>query len=86
MRAILFWVLVGSLLGFAAANKKGFAPVAGILAGALLGPFAVLLFLVSGILSPAEHQRRCPHCAEWIAPEATVCKHCHKEIAAATSS
>ena len=45
----------------------------------MLGPFAVLMFAVSGITSSKE-QRKCPFCAEWIKPEATVCKHCRKDL------
>ena len=39
-----------------------------------------LMFFVSGIASSSEQQRKCPYCAEWIRPEATLCKHCHKEV------
>jgi hypothetical protein len=46
----------------------------------MLGPLAFLLFFVKGIVSSNEQQRKCPFCAEWIRPEATVCKHCHKNV------
>jgi uncharacterized OB-fold protein len=28
----------------------------------------------------AEPKIRCPHCAEWIFPEARVCRYCKREI------
>lgn len=76
----LFWIVLGALIGVAAAQKKGFSIVVGIIGGMLLGPLAVLMFAVSGVASSKDRQRKCPFCAEWIKPEATVCKHCHKDI------
>jgi hypothetical protein len=77
---LLFWPVLGAAIGYAAAQKKGFSTISGLLGGLLLGPFAFLMFFVSGIASSSEQQRKCPYCAEWIRPEATVCKHCHKEV------
>lgn len=71
--------LFGGLLGYAAADKRGFSPVAGVVAGVFLGPFAFLLFLVSGI-TRGDASRKCPRCAEWIKADAIVCKHCRGEI------
>lgn len=73
----LFWVGLGALIGVAAAQRKGFSIVTGIIGGLLLGPLAVLMFFVSGGKGAL---RKCPHCAEWIKPEASVCKHCHKDL------
>jgi len=75
------WALFGALLGVAAAQKKGFSMAGGIIGGLLLGPLAFLLFFVSGITG-SDTQRKCPHCAEFIKAEATVCKHCGREAAA----
>jgi hypothetical protein len=44
----LFWIVLGALIGVAAAQRKGFSVVAGVVGGALLGPLAVLMFFVSG--------------------------------------
>lgn len=79
---LLFWPLLGAAIGAYAAQKKGFSTIGGVIGGVLLGPFAFLLFFVSGVVSSREQQRKCPYCAEWVRPEATVCKHCHKEIPA----
>jgi len=76
---MLFWLLFGALIGAYAAQRKGFSTVGGLLGGALLGPFALLMFFVSGV-SSGDQQRKCPFCAEWVKPEAKVCKHCHKEL------
>lgn len=75
----LIWIVLGGLIGIAAAQKKGFSVVVGLIGGILLGPLAVLMFAVSGV-SSSDKARKCPHCAEWIKREATVCKHCHKDV------
>ncbi len=77
---LLFWPLIGALIGAYAAQKKGFSVVGGVIGGLLLGPLAFLLFFVSGLVSSNEAQRKCPFCAEWVKPEAVVCKHCGKEL------
>lgn len=81
MIELFFWGLLGGAIGAAAAQRKGFSVAGGVVGGIILGPLAVLMFLVSGVSSSKE-ARKCPYCAEWIKPEATVCKHCHKELAA----
>jgi len=71
---LLLW-LFGGLLGYAAATKRGWSPLAGFVGGVLLGPLAFLLFFVSGVTGDDKRQK-CPRCAEWIKAEATICKHC----------
>lgn len=78
---MLFWAGLGALIGVAAAQRKGFSVVGGIIGGMLLGPLAILMFAVSGV-SSGDKSRKCPYCAEWVKPEATVCKHCHKDLPA----
>ena len=75
---ILTWLIVGAVIGILAAHKRRFSTWAGLFGGLLLGPFAVLIFLVSSVTS----ERRCPHCAENVRREAIVCKHCHRDIVA----
>jgi predicted amidophosphoribosyltransferase len=50
----------------------------GFLAGAILGPFAFLLFFVSGVTrKPAsEPTKVCGQCAEHVKAEAKVCRYC----------
>ena len=72
---LFFWCLF-ALVGVAAAQRKGFSPVAGLIGGLLLGPLSVLLFFVSS------SKRKCPKCAEWISKEATVCPKCRSAVLA----
>ncbi|HVS03070.1 MAG TPA: DUF2614 family zinc ribbon-containing protein [Thermoanaerobaculia bacterium] len=76
----LFWPALGAIIGIGAAYSKGHNMVAFGLGGALLGPLALLLFFASGVASSKERQVKCPHCAEWVKPEANVCKHCHRNL------
>ena len=76
----LTWAIFGALIGYLAAQKRGFSTVGGVVGGLLLGPLALLLFLVDGIASRSEKQKKCPFCAEWVKPDAITCKHCGKDI------
>jgi len=69
------WLGIGAVVGFIAARHKGFSLAVGLVGGLVLGLLSPLLFLVPG------KRRKCPHCAEWIKMEATVCPHCQREIA-----
>ncbi len=78
-QVVMVWT-TGAAVGYAAAKHKGYSPVAGAAAGAILGPlFAWVLFLIDGILSSNE-LKPCPHCAEWIHPKATVCRFCNRDL------
>jgi len=78
------WMLLGALIGVAAAQRKGFSVVGGVLGGLLLGPLAFLMFFVSGIDKSDANRKKCPHCAEWVKGEATICKHCQQPLVVAT--
>lgn len=80
----LAWALLGALIGVAAAQRKGFSMAGGIIGGVLLGPLAFLMFFVSGISKEDANRKKCPHCAEWVKGEATICKHCRQPIIIAT--
>lgn len=45
---VYFWPIFGALFGGLAAQKNGWNVIAGVVGGALLGPFALLLFFVRG--------------------------------------
>lgn len=81
---ILAWWIFGALIGYAASQRKGFSTVGGVLGGLLLGPFAFLMFLVSGV-SAGDKNRKCPHCAEFVKVEATICKHCRQPLITVTT-
>jgi hypothetical protein len=67
------WAVIGLLIGIWAASAKKFSVVGGAIAGALLGPLSVLLFVVSG------DTRKCPWCLEMMNRQATVCARCQRE-------
>ena len=73
----LFWAGVGAVIGYVVAQRGGFATMAGVIAGAALGPLAIALFFVSLFISPAGQQRECPYCAGMVRAAARVCQHCH---------
>lgn len=74
--AVVFILLFG-LVGAMAASVRGWHPAMGFLAGALLGPFALLLFFVSGVTRKASAPMKvCSQCAEQVQPAAKVCRFC----------
>lgn len=71
---------MGGLIGYAAAQHKGYSPVAGIACGVLMGPlFSWALFTVDGIIRSHERER-CPHCLEWVNAGASVCARCGNRV------
>ena len=49
--------------------------------GLWVGGVATVVFLVAGAAVPnASRRRKCPFCAEDIAAEAKVCKHCGRDL------
>jgi len=66
----LYFVILGALIGAAAAQKKKFSVVLGAICGALLGPLAVFLYFVKGDLN------NCPQCDKKISKKAKVCPYC----------
>jgi hypothetical protein len=70
----IVWVLFGALIGVSAAQRRGLSTAAGIIGGMILGPLAVLMYLVSG------DRMRCPACAEWINKAAKICPHCKSDL------
>lgn len=69
------------------ANKRGRSTFGWFVIAVLLSPLVGFIFLLvlddlspsagssAGVPSGATHVK-CPACAEWVRPEATVCKHC----------
>ena len=71
---LIIWMF-GGLIGYAAAQRKGFSAFAGVVGGILLGPLAFLMFFISGV-NRGDSSKKCPRCAEFVKAEALVCKHC----------
>ena len=76
----LFWALVGGIIGTIINVKKGWNGPVGFLGGALLGPVLVWLLLLTPENSEGLGNRKCPYCAEMVKKEASVCKHCRKDL------
>jgi len=66
-------ILLGILVGYIA-KQKGRSPL-------LWGIYGALLFIVAlpHILF-TESKNQCPHCAETVKGEASVCKHCGRDL------
>jgi len=81
---IIIWLGLWGCVGFAAATARGWNAAIGFIAGAILGPFAVLLFAVSGVVrapkaAASEPTKVCGQCAEHVRADAKVCRFCgHK--------
>lgn len=82
------WFLFSIAVGILASNR-GRSGLVWFFLSLLLSPLLGLVFcLVSKDLSAAKVQqqpngqthRKCPKCAEFIKPEASVCKHCGAEV------
>ena len=75
---VLIWTALGATVGSFAAQRRGFSPIAGVVAGLVLGPLAVALFYVPLRISHTgpEHREKCPYCAGRVASDARVCLHC----------
>lgn len=80
---IVIWCAFFGLIGLCAARVRGWSPVVGFIAGAVLGPLALLLFAVSGVVaSPkADPMKVCGQCAESVRPDAKVCRYCGHKFA-----
>jgi hypothetical protein len=69
----IIWHWLGMILGILAARERGFPDLLGLVVGLVAGPLALILYaLKSGA--------QCPHCFEWVRPEASVCRHCHRDL------
>lgn len=82
MGGLLVWTMFGALIGYLAATKRGYSVVGGVIGGAFLGLLSPLMFFGSGAQGAGAPNKKCPFCAEIIKREATVCKHCGRDIPA----
>jgi len=79
MGGLIIWVLCG-IAAAMVASSKGRSVGRWFFAGLLFGPFGLIFALLAGKEGPAEGERKCPFCAEFIKNEAIVCKHCGRTL------
>lgn len=84
---VAFLGLIFGSIGAAIGKNKGLA-VAGFLLGVLCGPIGLV---VVAVIQPSQERSdrvarehgmtQCPHCREYVRPDATVCSHCQRDVA-----
>lgn len=87
MTVFFFWILLAVAVGMLA-SKRGRSGFGWFLFSVLLTPLLGFIFVLvakdlsqsttsqAGSSPSADSHVKCPHCAEWVLPEASVCKHC----------
>ena len=76
---LLFGAIAGVIVGAIIGESKGRAGEGAVLGG-LLGPIGWLVVGLGPDYKAASESRKCPFCAELVKREATVCKHCGREL------
>ena len=94
MEWIIVWLLC-AVIGAVISGNKGRGAGGGFFLGLLFGPLGILLAAVLPAVNtqpPSEARqlaggtvKKCPFCAELIRLEATVCKHCGRDVPGAVS-
>jgi hypothetical protein len=78
---IFCWLVVGVLCAVVAIGK-GRSGFGWFFLGCIFGPLALLCAAVMSRESRQDERglKTCPHCAEKVQLQATLCKHCHQPL------
>lgn len=76
---LIFWICCG-IAAAMVASSKGRDTGGWFVLGLLLGPFGLIFALIVSKEGPAQDERKCPFCAEYVKREAVVCKHCGRDL------
>ena len=79
MDFLVLSALIGGPIGYMCSRVRGFSPLAGVVGGALLGPLAIFMLFVDSVAG--NKSKACPKCAEQVAVQAVICKHCRSSLA-----
>ena len=76
LEVVVLWVVCAVITAAIMSHKRR-SPIIGLIVGAFLGPFAVLLALASG----RGHSIKCRFCRETIDRDASICPRCQSALA-----
>ena len=74
MEWFVFWFIINCIVGYLIGKPKNDVGTA-ITVSILLGPIGWLIAALS-----RGNLRKCPNCAEFVNPEAKICRHCRSEL------
>ena len=85
---LISWFVLCGAVG-AIASKKGRSAVAGFAISFFLSPLVGLLVVLAMSsdeteIAAAQGKKKCPQCAEYVQPEARICRFCQHKFVAGT--